>query len=403
MLSDSKLKQCRGKISDSQQVLSDRDGLCVRVSPKGKVTFFIRYRFKGKQDQISIGTYPAMSLKAARERNLELKGCLEQGHDPKVVKRLEVINTSNKATFLQMAEAWYKKVASQKLANHEKDWRSLEIHVFSQVGQLPADSISDLIWLDLFEKIQTKAPGLIAILLNHSKSIYAFGVRRRFVESNPLRDITPRRDLNFEYKKGQRCLNNKELARLKLYLDAETHDYTMRSRQIILTLALHFGCRISELRHAEIGHEHFDFEEMVWTVPPANHKTGRRSTKSLKRPIIPPIAELIKELSNMSMDSVHLVTGILSGKQLGMSFWVGWPKHINKWLERNGHEPIASWSIHDLRKTMRTNVAPLTPPHVAEMMLGHALPGVWRIYDTYDYLDEQRLAYQAWWERYQSI
>ena len=36
-------------------------------------------------------------------------------------------------------------------------------------------------------------------------------------------------------------------------------------------------------------------------------------------------------------------------------------------------------------------------------MLGHKLPGVWQVYDKSDYLEEQRKAYWAWWERVESI
>ncbi|EPY9169906.1 tyrosine-type recombinase/integrase, partial [Shigella dysenteriae] len=44
-----------------------------------------------------------------------------------------------------------------------------------------------------------------------------------------------------------------------------------------------------------------------------------------------------------------------------------------------------------------------TAPHIAEIMLGHKLPGVWQVYDKSDYLEEQRKAYWAWWERVESI
>ncbi|MCV5713436.1 integrase, partial [Escherichia coli] len=51
----------------------------------------------------------------------------------------------------------------------------------------------------------------------------------------------------------------------------------------------------------------------------------------------------------------------------------------------------------------RTNFSDLTAPHIAEIMLGHKLPGVWQVYDKSDYLEEQRKAYQVWWERVESL
>ncbi|NMV21044.1 DUF4102 domain-containing protein, partial [Vibrio parahaemolyticus] len=63
MLSDSKLRSYHGKKREKQLVLSDRDGLYVRVSKAGGVSFFIRYRYAGKPDQLTIGPYPELSLK----------------------------------------------------------------------------------------------------------------------------------------------------------------------------------------------------------------------------------------------------------------------------------------------------------------------------------------------------
>lgn len=51
------------------------------------------------------------------------------------------------------------------------------------------------------------------------------------------------------------------------------------------------------------------------------------------------------------------------------------------------------WTLHDLRRTARTNFSELTEPHIAEIMLGHKLPGIWQVYDRHDYIEEQRRAY----------
>lgn len=69
MLSDSALKRHHRKIIPKQITLTDRDGLYVRVSQKGKLSFFMRYRFNGKADQLTIGSYPTISLKEARDEN----------------------------------------------------------------------------------------------------------------------------------------------------------------------------------------------------------------------------------------------------------------------------------------------------------------------------------------------
>ena len=59
---------------------------------------------------------------------------------------------------------------------------------------------------------------------------------------------------------------------------------------------------------------------------------------------------------------------------------------------------MAHWSVHDLRKTARTNFSRLTEAHIAEVLLGHTIGGnsVWRVYDHYDYLEEQKKALNNW-------
>lgn len=88
-LSDTWLKANRGKNRASLEEHSDRDGLGVRVTPRGKITFQLRYRYGGTAKRLDLGTYPLMSLKEARAEAQRRKGQLEQGHDPKVVRLLE--------------------------------------------------------------------------------------------------------------------------------------------------------------------------------------------------------------------------------------------------------------------------------------------------------------------------
>jgi integrase len=60
-------------------------------------------------------------------------------------------------------------------------------------------------------------------------------------------------------------------------------------------------------------------------------------------------------------------------------------------------EPMPHWTPHDLRRPARSNLSRLRiPPHVAELILAHAVSGIQAVYDVYDYLDERRHALEAW-------
>ena len=86
-LSEAWLKANNGKARETVEVVADRDSMSVRVSPKGKIVFQLRYRLNGKQERVDIGTYPHVSLKDARIEATRLRGLLDQNKDPKLVRK----------------------------------------------------------------------------------------------------------------------------------------------------------------------------------------------------------------------------------------------------------------------------------------------------------------------------
>ena len=66
-------------------------------------------------------------------------------------------------------------------------------------------------------------------------------------------------------------------------------------------------------------------------------------------------------------------------------------------LEKAEMPPLDAWTLHDLRRTMRTGLARLGIADViAERAINHAPRGLNRIYQQYEYLDERRHALNAW-------
>jgi integrase len=64
--------------------------------------------------------------------------------------------------------------------------------------------------------------------------------------------------------------------------------------------------------------------------------------------------------------------------------------------KRDGREPIANWTLHDLRRTARSLMSRAkVPTDHAERALGHVMGGVRETYDRYEYLEEKRAAFEA--------
>ncbi|MFS1539551.1 MAG: tyrosine-type recombinase/integrase [Candidatus Phlomobacter fragariae] len=394
-VSDSWLRAVHSKPQDKMITKSDRDGLSVRVTPKGKIIFQYRYRWRGKGDRIDIGTYPAISLKEARNSAHFYRGELEQHRNPKVVKRTRKKQSIDAQTVESVIRDWWDKSLKNAQVKAGEILRSFEIYVFPKIGSLPHDETHLHVWLSLIEDVVKLKPAIGARILRNAKTAHRWGIRKGIICLNPLSDVTPL-DLGVKTQQGERVLSDDELRILFALINAP--DYNPRNA-LIIKLALLFGCRIGELLKAKI--KDFDFTKGIWTVPPENHKTGKKSKKPIIRPIIPAAEKLIKTARQLShgSDYLFIVTG---GKSLRVSGHIGFINDLNKKMV-GGFDNYTHWSIHDLRKTMRTGVADLTQPHIAEIMLGHKLPGVWQVYDKHVYLEEQREAYQRWWHKVTQI
>jgi integrase len=65
---------------------------------------------------------------------------------------------------------------------------------------------------------------------------------------------------------------------------------------------------------------------------------------------------------------------------------------------------IEPWTIHDIRRTVRTGLSALPIPDlVRELVIAHAKPGLHKVYDQYAYLNEKRQALELWATRLRAI
>lgn len=397
-LSDAWLKANSGKPRVALTEVADRDGTSVRVTPKGKIVFQLRYRYDGQLKRLDLGSYPALNLKAARTESQRLKAQLEQGHDPKIVRALEKQAIIEADSVEALFRQWYESYCKKNKKGHHDVLRSFELHVFPRIGHLPAGRVSLHEWLDLLEKHAAVRPGIADRILTNAKQMLKWGVKRRLIPANPLVEINAREDLQIKKVAESRSLSNEEIVRV---WRAVEQSRMATKNKLFLKLCLIYGCRNGELRASEKGH--FDLEKKVWTVPPENHKLGKTTGKPLLRPITPEIETLLEQAMALSGKSKYVFTNTGSLDPMGTGAPLALPYNVMQWLRRHEGYEMAHWSIHDLRKTARTNFSTLTDPHVAEIMLGHRLPGTWQVYDHYDYLPEQAKAYSAWTTRLASL
>ena len=157
MLTDA---QCRGAKKESKAYkLTDADGLFMYVTQTGHRSWRYRYRIGGKQKQVVLGSYPEISLRAARDLRDENKRILRSGKDPAIEAKRQTrpSEESTTPTFEVVAREWHGKQIGRWKAVHAKDViTSLERDVFPAIGSLSLDSIDPPLLLTVLERVQDR-------------------------------------------------------------------------------------------------------------------------------------------------------------------------------------------------------------------------------------------------------
>lgn len=395
-ITESWLKSQLNKPRDKVEEHTDRDAMSVRASCKGKLTFQLRYRYAGKPCRLDLGSYPNISLKDARIAAAKYKAVLEQGYNPKQVKLQELSSIQHAYTFKEMFNLWYEKYCVFHKKDHTQIYRTFEMYVFPSFGLIHSDSIGLNDWFKLLDPLSHTIPAIANRVLLNAKQVLQWGCKRDIIKLNVLASVSAYKDLHIKTNIKERTLSDIELAIVYQALYATKMSY---KNKLFIQLLMIYGCRVGELRLAK--KIDFNLEQGIWTVPAENHKTGKHSNKPLIRPITDNIKPYIVEALRFS-GGENLFTRTRDDEPMQHKSHSSIVRSITEWSIKN-NTPLDHWSIHDLRRTVRTNLSTITEPHIAEVMLGHALPKIWRTYDRYDYLEEQANAYSTWVRKLEAI
>ncbi len=133
MLTDA---QCRNAVCppDKKQArFADSGGMYLQVSPAGSKRWFLKYRVAGVEKQMALGSYPDVTLTAARKARDVAKLQKSEGHDPLQARKVEKLKSLTPAgdTFKATALEWYEmKLDSWSSHYAIREKRNLEKDLF---------------------------------------------------------------------------------------------------------------------------------------------------------------------------------------------------------------------------------------------------------------------------------
>ena len=392
-LTEAWLKANNGKVRDKVEEFADRDSMSVRVSPKGKIVFQLRYRFSGKAERLDLGSYPHISLKDARAKSHEMRSLLDQGQNPKVEVRVQQQKYINASTLSEVFNDWYNGYCIKKKKSAADIKSSFELHVLPEIGDLPIDRITLQQWLAVLEDLTENIPSIAERILTNAKQVLKWAKKRELIEVNPLSDIYAKEDLGIEKNRVKRVLSDEEIT---MVWKAISESKTLPKNKIFMKLCLMFGCRNGELRSAR--KKDFDLKKKVWVVPVDNNKVGKKTGREIIRPILPEMEELIIEAITLN-DTEYFLTNDNAETPMGNGASIALPANVMERLRRHHDYYMPHWTLHDLRRTARTNFSAFTSRDVAELMIGHVMPGEQGTYDYYEYIPQQTDAYAKWLDK----
>lgn len=155
MLTDKAVRAAAPK--DKAYKVSDSGGLFLHISPKNHKSWRFKYRMEGKEQLLTLGTYPEVSLAEAREKRNDARKLLREGRDPRVsAKRAKLVGDSGAfQTFEQAAREWHTVQKPKWKPVHADDViTSLERDIFPHLGTMPMDVIDKPLLLSVLKKIE---------------------------------------------------------------------------------------------------------------------------------------------------------------------------------------------------------------------------------------------------------
>ncbi len=364
--------------------LYDERGLYLEIAPSGGKWWRFKFRFAAKEKRLSLGVYPDVSLKDARERREAARKQLAQGIDPSALRKEEQAKEAEDAlTFGVVALEWYeKKRPGWTESTAYNKMRQLERELLPPLGALPIKQVAPRSILNAVQKIEERECHETARrILQCTGQIFRYAVAAGYVEIDP----TP------ALRGALRAVTSKHRASIT---DPKAVGPLLRALwgyegSPVVALALQFApltfVRPGELRHAEWSE--FDEEAADWRIPAAKMKMKAMHIVPLSRQAL----AVLKVLRPLTGGGRYLFPSERSADR-PMS-----ENTVNGALRRLGYskEEMTGHGFRSMASTLLNEQG--WNRDAIERQLAHAESNSVRdAYNRADYLPERRKMMQAW-------
>lgn len=393
MLTDPECKNATCPPDKPRKRLADSGGLYLEVSPNGSRRWFWKYRKDGKEGRMALGSYPAVSLSAARKARDVAKLTKAGGTDPVQARKVDKLKASNPAgdSFRVVALEWFDKQAPHWSEAHAiRAKRQFERDLFPWLGERrladiePVELLATLRKVEQRGAVETADRGLML-----ARQVWRYGVATGRVSRDVTADLkgalSPYRGKHFAA-----ITEPEKLGQLIRAIRAYKGGPIVRAA---LQLAPMLFQRPGELRAAEWSE--IDLDSALWTIPAARMKRTKDGKENGDPHLVP-----------LPRQAVEILRGLHGYTGHGRMVFPGERSHDRPISENSvrtalitlGYtSDVQTW--HGFRATARTMLAERLEcdPLVIEAQLAHSVKDAnGRAYNRTQYIKQRADMMQRW-------
>ncbi|HIF9194054.1 TPA: integrase domain-containing protein [Photobacterium damselae] len=283
------------KLKEKDYVLSDGDGLQLRIRTNGSRLWNFNYRHPvtKKRVNMGLGAFPELSLAQARKLTMDARSLVTQGIDPKEYREQQKIEEKkvSKHALINVSTQWFELKKETITPDYAEDiWRSLELHIFPHLYDVPVREINAPQIIELLKPIEAKGSlETVKRLTQRLNEVMNYATNCGLVQANPLTGI--KAAFKKPKKENMAALKPAELPEL---MGAIANASIKRTTRCLIEWQLHTMTRPSEASGAKW--EEIDWSEKVWTIPPERMKKRREHRIPLTTQMLE-LLEVIKPIS----------------------------------------------------------------------------------------------------------
>jgi integrase len=304
-LTDAKLRQAEPR--EKSYKLYDSNGLLIQVPPSGSLRWRFNYQHNGKAKTLSLGTYPLISLKQAREKRDHFRQLLLEGIDPSAQRqanrRREALAAEN--SFELVAREWHGNQSNTWAPSHSKRVLArLELDIFPLLGKLDIADIEAPELLAALRRIEDRGALESA---KRVKTICGQVFRYGIATGRCKRDVA--RDLHGSLKKAEKtnfAATIEPVAVGALLRKVYAYQATVQV-MAAMKIAPHVFVRAGELR--AMKWEDVDFEKAQWCY----HVTKTKSEHIV--PLSTQVIELLQDIQQFTGHRPYVFPSAKSGNR----------------------------------------------------------------------------------------